>query len=111
VANHVLCSNGCCRECDECDRLRGTPETPSLCTDCLRRREECLLSHMKEEPAMWASNTEESKANDGRGAANSRQHGGTHYQGIDDLLKAQHFLDKYLELVKQGMYQVENKES
>jgi hypothetical protein len=92
---------------------------------------------------MWASNTEESKANDGRGAANSRQHGGTHYQGkiqhwdfcasnnldyfqgqitkyvcrwkkkggIDDLLKAQHFLDKYLELVKQGMYQVENKES
>jgi hypothetical protein len=82
---------------------------------------------------MWASNTESSKTNNGRGPADSRQVGGSHYQdvegeqhwtriyrlfgpgyfigcvtkyveryqkknGIEDLLKAQHYVDKLIEL-------------
>ena len=38
IRNPVLCSNGCCRECDVC---AGRPGTPVLCDGCLKRRAEC----------------------------------------------------------------------
>ena len=38
IDNRILCSSGCCRECDVC---AGRPGTPVLCDGCLKRRAEC----------------------------------------------------------------------
>lgn len=133
MANRVLCTNGCCFECDECS---SKPGSPVLCQDCIQRRDECWKKHAGEKPnpsPMWKSEDEESQANDGRGTANSRQVAGDHYRlkegeqhwdrawrlygaapfqyqitkyverykdknGLQDLEKARHFLDKLIEL-------------
>lgn len=37
-ARRVLCSRGCCFECDHCSQK---PESPILCWRCLSRRSQC----------------------------------------------------------------------
>lgn len=44
MSHRVLCSSGCCFECDECSKKTGMS---LLCADCLRRRDVCTSRNKK----------------------------------------------------------------
>lgn len=47
MSNRVVCSKGCCFECDECSKKTGMS---LLCESCYHRRYICSLGHRNKPP-------------------------------------------------------------
>lgn len=113
----ILCARGCCVECDECSAKPGSPE---ICKLCLELRTLCNSLPSGAENRLPA-NTRQVGGNHYR-KAEGEQHWDRQWRlfgsgyfvgcitkyveryrdknGLEDLEKARHFLDKLIELEK-----------